>query len=298
MRQPPSLLVLLIDLILPAWGQGATLVEYLQPPAYYEYYWKSNWKALPWPIAHCLQEDVPWYHQRGHQGVYTQYTATNEWTLFPAYYVAARLLWDVETDVDATVAKMHDDLFAAAAEPMKRYYALMEEQMAKAGHFSGNGTANGLRVFTPEVRAKLRACWEEAGQLNQDPVVARRLAKVGLSLDYTDCVAECPRLRAEPAAALVERMERLLAHAKRDPDAWRGVHSPLAMNFMRSLLLQHTAGKPIGRRHPKWRVIRGEWRRAAEVTSEHLTEYIPAVGFGTQGSLCEFWDLTVTESAD
>jgi len=86
---------------------------------YFEYYMNSSWHNLPWPIVHCLKEDMPWYHQRGHKGVFSQFETGNAWTLFPAYYIAAKLLWDVEADVDAIFDEMCDRLFGKGGPAMR-----------------------------------------------------------------------------------------------------------------------------------------------------------------------------------
>ncbi len=242
---------------------------------YYEYYWKVNWMDLPWPIVHCLKEDLPWYHQRGHQGVYTQYTRDNIWTLFPAHYVAARLLWDVSTDVDATVSKMYDDLFGAAGPAMKQYYGLMEHQMATCGqHFPGHGSTAGLYVFTPEVRRQLRRHYEEAVKANRDPVVAQRLERIGVSLEYVERLMKYVELRqaiaqADDALAATraarEQLQQLSDEVLKDRSKWGGIVSTSIFRgrgYMGRELeqlkrseakLRAAAVKPIVRLPTKWK---------------------------------------------
>ena len=205
---------------------------------FYEYYWKVNWLDLPWPIVHSIQGDMPWYKAQGCQGVYTQWTKDNIWTLFPGHYVAARLLWDVEADVAALVAKMHADLFGAAAEHMKAYYGLMEKQMAECGkHFPGRGLSFGPAVFTPAVRKQLRAHYQAAVQANKDDTAARRLGKIGTSLEYVDRLMafgeqmQAARGQADPAKARAIAQEALAAgeglveEIRRDRKKWGGVVS-------------------------------------------------------------------------
>ena len=205
---------------------------------YYEYYWKVNWLDLPWPIVHSIRHDFPWYKQQGHKGVYTQYSFSCVWQQFPVHYVAAKLLWDVNADVDAIMDRMFDDLFAAAAPQMKAYWALMEKQTATCGrHFPGRGLSVGPAVFTDSVRGQLRSLYEAAVEANQDKVVAQRLEKIGSSLEYVDRLMQYGALKRattsepDPAKALatareaLEHGEALVNEIRRDRKRWDGVVS-------------------------------------------------------------------------
>ena len=223
---------------------------------FYEYYWKVNWLDLPWPIVHSIREDMPWYIRQGCKGVYTQYNPEAVWGRFPAFYVAARLLWDVDADVDAIVEKMFDDLFGAAAPHMKAYHDLLEIQTAECGrHFPGRGMTCGPAVFTPEVRTQLRTHYEAARSANTTPIVNQRLDKIGLCLEYTDRLMDYAggkrAARAEPdpdraselAAKVLVRGTALLEEVRRDRSKWSGVVS-------RSILRE---GHYLARDVQRWR---------------------------------------------
>ncbi|NOZ21482.1 MAG: DUF4838 domain-containing protein [Planctomycetes bacterium] len=240
---------------------------------YYEYYWKVNWLDLPWPIVHSIKGDMPWYKKQGHQGVYTQYTESNIWTLFPGHYVAARLLWDVNADVDAIVDKMYDDLFGAAAPHMKKYYALMEKQMAECGeHFPGQGLRFGPAVFTDDVRAKLHEYYDNAVKANDDEVVAFRLKKVGTSLEYVDRLMRYRRLvgqttsEKDPAKALVfaeEALkvgETLVNEIRTNREKWGGVVSTSVVSKRYYL----------GRHVENWRTVVAKRRAKRTVTVDKI----------------------------
>ena len=226
---------------------------------FYEYYWKVNWLDLPWPIVHSIKGDMPWYKEQGIQGVYTQYTTDNIWTLYPGHYVAARLLWDVTTDVDAVVARMYGDLFGGAAPHIKAYYGLMEKQMAECGkHFPGRGLSFGPAVFTSDVQKQLRAHYEQAVQANKDETVAQRLEKIGTSLEYVErLIAFGEQMNAAKAErdpvkslALAKQAlaagEALVEEIRRDRGKWGGIVSGSVVR--RGYLARHV----------------DNWRRAAE----------------------------------
>ena len=205
---------------------------------FYEYYWKVNWFDLPWPIVHSIRADIPWYKQMGHKGVFTQYNPDCIWAQFPAHYVAAKLLWDTEQDVDMIVGQMLKDLFAAASEHMLAYYGLMERQMAECGeHFPGRALSFGPAVFTAEVRSRLRAHLDAARSTTEDDTVLQRIGKVGVSLEYVDRLmayvdlkratqAERDPYRAHTlAGAALEQGEALINELRHDRQKWAGVVS-------------------------------------------------------------------------
>jgi len=196
---------------------------------FYEYYWKVNWMDLPWPIVHSIKDDIPWYKKQGIQGVYTQFSEDNVWTLFPGYYVAARLLWDVNTDTDALMSKMCDDLFGKAAPAMKAYYDLLEKRMATCGkHFPGRGLEFGPVVFTEEVRAAMRREYQRALSLNDDPVVAKRLEKIGASLEYVERLMHYAKLVSEIESS--QTPEQAAAKAGEARDCIVKLHEEISQN--------------------------------------------------------------------
>jgi len=205
---------------------------------FYEYYWKVNWLDLPWPIVHSIRQDMPWYKANDIQGVYTQYTTDNIWTLFPAHYAAARLLWNVNCDVDGLLDRMYRDLFGRAAPAMKKYYEVMERRTAECGaHFPGRGLQFGPVVFDEETRTAMRREYERAVKLNDDPVVARRLQKIGASLEYVERLMNYaavkaritsekdPQKSAEKAVEACSLLSELVREIRTDRVKWGGVVS-------------------------------------------------------------------------
>ncbi|MEA3400808.1 MAG: DUF4838 domain-containing protein [Armatimonadota bacterium] len=210
--------------LLHAWDRLGT------PVYYYEYYWKVNWLDLPWPIVHCIAEDIPWFHGRGDRGVYTQFNPQNAWTLYPAYYVAAQLLWDVEADVGAIFDEMCDRLYGAAGPAVREYYRVMEDAFAEAEiHFPGHGVSAGSQIFTPDLLEQMRAHLDRARELADSDVVQRRLAKLELSYQYTDRLMAFARLRRsqdlETAERALEMLEELVTEVRADREKWDGVVS-------------------------------------------------------------------------
>jgi hypothetical protein len=225
---------------------------------FYEYYNKGNWLSLPWPIVHSIKEDMPWYKEQGYQGLYTQYSTQNIWTLYPVHYVAARLLWDVNINVDSLVDRMYEDLFKKAAPWIKEYYSIMEKQTSECGeHFPGHGVGwpenegygkgYGPFIFTKSIRKRLREYYQKAVEANEDPTVALRLKKIGTSLEwverlmhYADLMEEARReSNPQRAYAIGNRAlaigEELLDEISRDRIKWSGVVTGSMSYFKKSV---------------------------------------------------------------
>lgn len=210
--------------LIEAWDRLGT------PVYYYEYYWKVNWLDLPWPIVHCIERDMRWFHERGDRGVYTQFNPQNAWTLFPAYYMAARLLWDVETDVDAAFDEMCDRLFGAGGPAVREYYRLLEDAFAKTDlHFPGNATSIAPQIFTDELLAALRERLDRADGLADSDLARRRLAKLELSYEYTTRLVGYLRIRQATDPLTAERalrtLEELMEEIRYDRGKWNGIVS-------------------------------------------------------------------------
>ena len=93
----------------------------------YEYYWKLAGNELPYPIVHSIRRDIPYFHEKGGFGLFTQYSSKNVGTLGLNYYVAAKLLWDVNANVDKILDDFYHKFYGPAWEPMKKYYESLEK---------------------------------------------------------------------------------------------------------------------------------------------------------------------------
>jgi len=177
---------------------------------FYEYYYKVSWLHLPWPIVHTLREELPYLRDTGLMGIATQYTR-NFATHGLGYYVAAKLLWNADLDVDALVEDYYQTAFAEAATPMERYY----ERLERAAEESGLNLAGQrpypeiVMLFTPELMRDLDSAVAEAENLARDPQAKARVEFVAKGLAYTHLVVDYLRTIAQ-------------VHAKLPATPWRG----------------------------------------------------------------------------
>ncbi|NOY82751.1 MAG: DUF4838 domain-containing protein [Kiritimatiellaeota bacterium] len=142
----------------------------------YEYYYKASWCELPWPIVHTLRRDIPYLHRLGIMGLATQ------WCDNPAangldFYVAAKLLWDPTTDVDALLDDFYEKAYGRAAAPMKRFHERLESHAVRSGlHLANQRPYQPMLAFlTPDFLADQDADLRQAEAAVRTPRAATRV---------------------------------------------------------------------------------------------------------------------------
>lgn len=206
----------------------------------YEYYQTYQWLQLPCPLVHSITEDIPYFKQLGIKGLYTQYG--NIWNNYLNYYVAAKLLWDTDTDTDvqALLDDFYEKFFQEAAGPMKKYYTTLEETVANCGlHMCTcdlkKRDIEAHKIFTPAVLQQLTGFLAEAKRMARDDKVKGRLEKIETSLGYTKefmeylalkrqaLKAEDKQLRDKLAKKALHKLESLYEDVKNNPQKYDGI---------------------------------------------------------------------------
>jgi len=155
----------------------------------YEYYALGGWSRakMLWPMVHTMRHDIPWYRDMGVKGFYTQ---VGPWTRAPLnYYVAAKLAWNADLDVDWLIDDFCRKLFAESAEPMRGYLAGIEQAMVRSdrcisyGLRGGRATTLGPKIFDKPTRDRLRTFLDDARRRAKSDVVRRRIAAARKGFD-------------------------------------------------------------------------------------------------------------------
>jgi len=100
----------------------------LPQAGFYDYY--GHYRILgPWGIIHKMREDLPEFRDLG--GDYLMIEAQSNFGIHGLnLYVASRLAWDVDTDVDALIDEFCTKFYGPAAEPMRNYWLAIERRYA------------------------------------------------------------------------------------------------------------------------------------------------------------------------
>jgi hypothetical protein len=123
------------------------------------------------------------------------------------YYIAARLHWDPDLNVDGLIEDYCRVGFGPAAPSIRRYFHRLEALMNTAA--VGNGKA--IEAFTPEVlnelRKELDAAQRDSGN---DTAIATRVAFLELGLRWTELEVRAHALLSNPTAPSMQTVKKSL----------------------------------------------------------------------------------------
>ena len=91
----------------------------------YDYYGSFAWFG-PMGIVHAIRRDLPLLHAHGVTGFNSE-THANWWSQGLNWYVASKLFWDIDADVDQIVADWHAHLYGPAASQMMAFWRMYED---------------------------------------------------------------------------------------------------------------------------------------------------------------------------
>ncbi len=136
----------------------------IMPELYDRGYWSNlSDPGLPFIIVHRLRDEIPACHELGLKGWRVE-TFPNYGSQFPSNYVAAKLMWNHQTDVDALLQDCYEKFFGPAAAPMGRYITLMDAAL-RDGDFC-TGSAWDMPHFYPApLRKEARTLLDEGKKL-------------------------------------------------------------------------------------------------------------------------------------
>jgi hypothetical protein len=185
------------------WSEAASHV------GVYDYY-GHFFVFAPWPLVHSIRRDVPFLHALGIER-FTSETQQNWANQGLNFYLAAKLLWDPATDVDALLREYYTRFYGQAAPAMQRYWERWEAAMI-ATAAQGDGGYEWLRMFTPELVAECDGILEEAERRAgaDTDKVQRRVAFARVGFRFTEAFTrmldagarrDLPALRAAAAEA-------------------------------------------------------------------------------------------------
>ncbi len=123
-------------------------------PLFVYTYWGSYGSYHFWPAVHAIAGDIPYFYKNGTIGVYSE-THPHWGGQHLNFIVFPRLLFDVNTDVEAWIDDFCSRFYGPAAQSMRDYYRRLE-QVAQSGPAQYHEIAQLIPVFTPQVMKELR----------------------------------------------------------------------------------------------------------------------------------------------
>jgi hypothetical protein len=108
----------------------------------------------PIPMVHKLRRNFPIMKEWGHMGIQEEGRGVWIEASIPSRYLRARLMWDVEIDVDQILDEFYPHWYGKAAGPMRAFYDALENGLDKAQvHCTGDRVLS--EVYTPDLLARL-----------------------------------------------------------------------------------------------------------------------------------------------
>ncbi len=141
------------------------------------------------PYTKIIAEDLKYLYNNGAVGFYWE-SAVDFQTNHLNYYLAARLMWDVNQSREAILDDYYAKAYGKAAPFMRQYFELMEqdfttrEQRTKVKW----GAAGIPQTYRPGTLAKAATLFEQAEHAVTDSAIKKRIAYDRQGLTYTTLV--------------------------------------------------------------------------------------------------------------
>ncbi len=185
-------------------------------------------------------------------------------SMLPGYYLAVRMTFHADEKPDAILEDLWTRFYGSAAEPMARYWHIMDRAWIDAGEYAGCFFGY-LRIFTPEVLDKSRAAINEALTLAGVPT-SLEYRRVKLIEESLMLFEQFMKMRRDWAAG---RLDGLGSNF----DAWRSGISAMTARYGLGDVIQGRFGSLI---YPD-AFLAGAYRDATRIAQEHLPLSAPLV---------------------
>ncbi|UCD39057.1 MAG: DUF4838 domain-containing protein [Fidelibacterota bacterium] len=168
----------------------------------YEYYINGAWPDLPRIIYPKIEESLRFLHSVG-VGLYQTQSGDGFAINGLNYYIASKLLWDVDADVEALVDDFYTKAFGAAGSWVRRCYERLQDRWGEvvAGGLhpscSSFATTQVHEVYPREILEACRGDLEAALKEADEPLIKRRVEFVQQGLTYTELTLEAVRITKE-----------------------------------------------------------------------------------------------------
>ncbi len=153
---------------------------------YRGYYNNLACPGFPFSQLDRIRNEIPALAEQGITVMRVECIRPNWSTDFLNLYMAPRVMWDTDTDVDAVLEDFYRKFYGPAEEPMRRYHEGLESAFADTPYITGSSYVY-FPIFIGHprrggLREQLDAA-EEAVAGHDDPIYARRLEKVRFGWD-------------------------------------------------------------------------------------------------------------------
>ncbi len=163
------------------------------------------------PMVHRLRTQIPLSHKLGITGWRVECLV--HWASeCPSLYIAGKLMWNHQADVDALMTDFCKSYFGPAAAPMGKYFELINASVRDADFHTGSSYSI-PHLYPAKVRRQAHALLDAAAKLAGNQTCATRVNIFQQVLDYTEAFIMMIEQRNEhkwkEAQASLERIDQL-----------------------------------------------------------------------------------------
>ncbi len=173
--------------------------EVARNTAIYEYYINGAWPDLPRIIYPKIAESLRYLHNIGIRLYQTQ--AGDGFAINGLnYYIASKLLWNVNADVDALIDDFYDKAFGAAGKLVRKCYDRLQSHWQSAVREGVHPSCSSFamtqvhEVYPASVLEECRADLDRARGETGDPQVLARIEFIEKGLKYAELTIDAVEL--------------------------------------------------------------------------------------------------------
>ncbi len=150
-----------------------------------EYNYQVAELTVPFSKVNVWRHDFPYLKQRGCVGVNIECLAM--WHIYgPHTYLAARMMWKADLDVDAVMDDFYTRFCGPAAPHVKAYWERIDKAVATSPAHSGSFYSNHV-FWTPQLLAACTADLDAAARVADTDLVRKRVEMFRMGLENARC---------------------------------------------------------------------------------------------------------------
>jgi len=128
---------------------------------YRGYYNNLACPQFPFSQVDRIRSETPVYREKGINVMRVEVIAASWSVCTPSLYLATRMMWNSDTDVDALLNEFYELFYGPASGPMKEYHETLDKAFTDSSSFAG-GAYPYLTIFNQALREKFRSILERA----------------------------------------------------------------------------------------------------------------------------------------
>ena len=174
---------------------------------------------MPFPNLHVLQPNLQFFHNHGVRLMFEQGTGADNKTAWMELrtYLIAKLLWNVDADVDSLTRDFCQGYYGPAAQPMMQLYAHMHQSLIQSGQWLniyGYPTDAREGYLSPsQIRHYQSLVADAYRRVGSDSLLRDRIRYFELSLDFA--ILELSMAEVSPDLSFSAHIDQMSALQER-----------------------------------------------------------------------------------